>query len=687
MRDGRLSRRPYRPKKNPAFRMMTNELTGFRSSDTIGLVNFVPALFRDLAVGGFLYLLPGWALLRVFGPAAGLSWKMKAGLAPALSLPVYPLLYLAAKLVHAPVTLPLAVLPGLAGAVSLLWMNRTLLSGKNGGRPKILSAFKTRPALDSVFFLVLLAVIFAARMIAVRGMETPSWGDSVHHTMIVRLLVENQGLFSSWAPYAPMLTFSYHFGFHSAAAAWAWTAGVPAIQAVLSAGQILNVLACLVLYPVGVKLGRSVWAGLGAVATAGLFSAMPGFSVNWGRYTQLTSLVMLPVLIWFLDSLWRDRPRPKAGMIGLLALVLAGIFLSHYRVVIIALSAAAVWSLRALGEYRKTMAEWPARAWRLAAAGIGALVLISSWIPMILSGGTPQRIQASLRPDAVPRITDLGIWTRLGFYIGPVFWVIGVIALGLAVFRNRKLAADLALWIGLSFVAANPYLFRLPGTGIESNFVLIVMLYIPIAWLAGSALGEAAAGLNRNFAGRVALAAVFAVSLIFGFSRQAAMVDPFHRMVEKNDVAAFRWIRAHTPKKARFLTNATLAFNDSAAVGTDAGWWMPYFTRRWIPFLPLQFSAEKLPPGVDPRSSRRLVLDIRGTQGDFDELARIFLRENLDYVYLGEKRGTAAYDAVELLPESWLRRNPYFIEEARFGAALIWRFDAKAAASIPFRVP
>lgn len=650
-------------------------------------MDFVLSLIRDLAVGGFLYLLPGWALLRVFGPAAGLSWKMKAGLAPALSLPVYPLLYLAAKLVHAPVTWPLAVLPGFIGAVALAAMNRNVVIGGKGWKTRALAVMKTRPALDSVFFLVLLAVIFAARMIAVREMEAPSWGDSVHHTMIVRLLIENQGLFSSWAPYAPMLTFSYHFGFHSAAAAWAWTAGVPAIQAVLSAGQILNVLACLVLYPAGVRLGRSVWAGLGAVATAGLFSVMPGFSVNWGRYTQLTALVMLPVLIWFLDSLWRDRSRPQAGTIGLLALLFAGIFLSHYRVVIIALSAAAAWSLRALGECRKSMAEWPARAWRLAVAGMGALILVSSWIPMILSGGTPQRIQAAMRLEAIPRITDLGIWTRLGFYIGPAFWMIGLIALGLAVFRNRKLAVDLALWIGFCFLAANPYLFRLPGTGIESNFVLIVTLYIPIAWLAGSAVGEAAAGLNRNMAGRIVLAAALAASLVIGFSRQTAMVDPFHRMVEKNDLAAFQWIRTNTPKKARFLTNAALAFNNSVAVGTDAGWWMPYFTRRWIPFLPLQFSAERLPPDVDPREPRQLVLDIRETRGNFEELARIFLRENLDYVYLGEKRGTAAYDAVELLPESWFRRNPYFIEEARFGAALIWRFDAKAAASIPLRVP
>lgn len=634
-----------------------------------------------MAAAGFLYVLPGWALLRAFGPAAGLDWKMKAGLAPALSLPVYPLLYLAAKLAQVPVTGPLLLLPGALGAAGLVWMNRGFLADGTKSRGKILSALRTRPASDSVYFIVLLAVVFISRMIAVRGLAAPSWGDSVHHTMIVRLLIENQGLFSSWAPYAPMTTFTYHFGFHSAVAAWSFAAGVPAIQAVLAAGQVLNALAVLVLYPVGVRLGRSAWAGIGTVAVAGLFSVMPGFSVNWGRYTQLSSLVVIPVLIWFLDVFWRDPRRPKAGTVGLLSLLLAGVFMAHYRVAVISLSAVAAWTLRALWERRKSLGEWWFRLLRLIFAGLGAVVLISPWIPVIMGGWTPRRVGVTMRVDVGPRLSDIGLWKMIGYYIGRPFWIAGAASLGVALVRNRKTAADLVLWIGLAFAATNPYLLRLPGTGIISNFVLIAMLYVPIAWLAGSAVGEAAARLNRKTAGRLAVAAVFAAALVFGFDRQSRMVDPFFTMVERNDVAAFRWIRRNTPRKARFMTNATMAFNDTMAVGSDAGWWLPYFTRRWIPFLPLQFSAEQLPEGQDPRASTYLAREILATEGDPAKLARIFLREKLDYVFLGEKRGLAAHEAVELLPESWFRYNPYFIEEARFGAAMIWRFDAKAASA------
>jgi len=119
------------------------------------------------------------------------------------------------------------------------------------------------------------------------------------------------------------------------------------------------------------------------------------------------------------------------------------------------------------------------------------------------------------------------------------------------------------------------------------------------------------------------------------------------------------------------------------AVCSDVGRRIPGFTRRWIPFPSIAFGLEKLLPDTKPGAMRSLVHEVRSTEGDPEKPARIFLREMLSYDYLGEKRESVAYEAVELLPESWFRYNPYFIEEAGFGAAMIWRFDAKAAASIP----
>jgi len=628
------------------------------------------ALLRDFALGGFLFLLPGWALLCLYPEAGRLSWKIKAGLAPGLSLAVYPLLFLVARLLHIPVTGLLIAAPGVMALAALTWKNR---------KEKVFGFGKIRMERDSLYFLLLVAAIFIVRMLVVRGLSAPAWGDSVHHTMIVRLLVENHGLFSSWAPYAPMITFSYHFGFHAAAAAWALVAGVPAIKAVLAAGQVLNVLAILVLYPVAVRLGRSRWAGIAAVAFAGLYSVLPAFNVNWGRYTQLSGQVVLPVLIWFLLALWRDEAPPRPGTIVLLAALFAGVFMAHYRVAVIAAAAAAAWSLRALWDRRKNIADWGARLWRLGLAGLGAILLVFPWLGALVSGRTPQIIGRSMRAGGAPVISDLALWSHLGFYAGAMIGIIGATALLIALLRNRNLAADMILWGGLAFLTGNPQLIGLPGGGIESNFILVAGLYVPVAWLFGAAVGEAADQLDRKTSGRILVAAVFAAALFFGVRQQMRIVDPFFALVEPNDVAAFRWMRMNTPKSARIMTNAFLAFEDKFAVGTDAGWWIPYYTRRPTPFPPLQFSTEHLPPEMDRAAPRRLVVAVRATGGDPEKLTAIFLAEGLSYVYLGEKRGRAGYGVTELIPESWLRYHPDFHLVARFGNAQVWRFSRRPA--------
>jgi hypothetical protein len=175
------------------------------------------------------------------------------------------------------------------------------------------------------------------------------------------------------------------------------------------------------------------------------------------------------------------------------------------------------------------------------------------------------------------------------------------------------------------------------------------------------------------------IAVVFAAALFFGVHQQMRIVDPFFALVEANDVAAFRWMRMNTPKSARIMTNAFLAFEDKFAVGTDAGWWIPYYTRRPTPFPPLQFSTERLPPDMDRAAPPRLVVAVRATGGDPEKLSAIFLSEGLSYVFLGEKRGSAGYGASELIPESWLRYHPDFHLAARFGNAQIWRFSRRPA--------
>src|SRR5438876_1216387 len=86
-------------------------------------------------------------------------------------------------------------------------------------------------------WLALVATALLVRLYLVRGLPVGLWGDSYHHTMIAQLLVDHRGLFSSWQPYAPLTTLTYHYGFHSNVAFFYWLTGIPVTTSVLYVGQ------------------------------------------------------------------------------------------------------------------------------------------------------------------------------------------------------------------------------------------------------------------------------------------------------------------------------------------------------------------------------------------------------------------------------------------------------------------
>ena len=176
-----------------------------------------------------------------------------------------------------------------------------------------------------------LALSLGARLWSVRDLVMPNWWDSVHHTVIVQLLLDHGGLFSSWEPYAPLTTFTYHFGFHGAVASLSWLSGLAAPQAVLVFGQVLNGLTVLGAYLLAQRLTGRPWAGLLAALVTGLVSLMPAYYVNWGRYTQLAGQIILPALmVVTMEAVERGGRRRLAVM----AILAAGLALTHYRVAI-----------------------------------------------------------------------------------------------------------------------------------------------------------------------------------------------------------------------------------------------------------------------------------------------------------------------------------------------------------------
>lgn len=250
-----------------------------------------------------LLLLPGLALL-VWLPNT-LTPGQKLIAAPGLTALSLPIFFLVTRALS--VRVEGATMWGLLALCALL-----VLAGVWRSRPALkLRAVKP---VDVAFWTLLGGVLVAtlvSRFLSLRDLAAGVGLDAYHHTLISQMFVEAGGIPSSYAPYAPLSSFTYHFGFHSLAASIAWLSGRTSINDMLllmpQAGQLADTLPVLTLTLLGWKMLSNRWAGLAAGALAGLFLVIPAFYVTWSRYTQGLGLAVLP-LSWVLLLEVLDRP-------------------------------------------------------------------------------------------------------------------------------------------------------------------------------------------------------------------------------------------------------------------------------------------------------------------------------------------------------------------------------------------
>jgi len=265
--------------------------------------------------GLLAFVIPGWGILSFFWDKWDeFIWIEKLSLAGGLSLTFYPLILLWTNVLNIHLGMFNAWIPVFLGIV-LIVANH--IKTRNFEILRSKQHFLSKENIQNEDFwlhlttIIVVLLIILVRFWVIRNLDTPLWGDSYQHTMISQLLVDNNGLFQSWVPYAELQSFSYHFGFHSFVAVFHWISQITIIDATLITGQLLNVAAVIFLFPLTSYIAKNRWAGVISIFIAGLLSPMPMYFVNWGRYTQLAGLTILPVLTLFL-WIFLDEAKDKA---------------------------------------------------------------------------------------------------------------------------------------------------------------------------------------------------------------------------------------------------------------------------------------------------------------------------------------------------------------------------------------
>lgn len=442
-------------------------------------------------------------------------------------------------------------------------------------------------------------MVALVRFWVVRGLNVPLFGDSVHHAMIAQLLVDNGGIFQSWAPYADLHSLTYHFGFHSFTALYSWLTNLPVPKAMVLVGQVINILAVFCLYPLAKKVGRGAWAGSAALLIAGLVSSFPMFYTNWGRYTQVAGQAMLPVLVWLAWEATEGYSRSVRAWI-LIGVVWTSLALTHYRIFLLGLLfllILLIWFI----------AQKPRLQYFVGylTAGLTGAILLAPWLINVYGG----KLMSDLTSKITPTAAAGDVWEQ--YNVMPSFldfhpfilWLLFILIFAWAVWKHDRGGVWVGWWAFLALVATNPAWFGLTGSGIISNFALLIMAYFWISLMIAAGLGYVLEKLRIARSAPLALqAALFVVVLLVGAyfvpEREDDLQRANYQLFTRADERAAGWMKENTSPDARFLVNFHFGYSNSVLAGSDGGWWLPLLAGRGTMTPPMIYTVEKGPyPG------------------------------------------------------------------------------------------
>ena len=524
---------------------------------------------------------------------------------------------------------------------------------------------------------IVVLLVLGVRVWVMRDMVAPRWGDSYQHVVISQLMIDHGGIFESWAPYAPYNGLTMHFGFHANAAMFHWLSGAGALQAVIWTGQMLNVLAVLALYPLGKRTGGR-WCGLLAVMVGGLLTATPMVYVNWGRYPQLTGLVLLPVAVWLS---WRtlDGARLDGRLFPMTVLATAGQLPAYYRMpYYYAILLGALLLSVYLPVLKFQWRQWGRLLLRVAMIGAAvALVLLPWGLHISQSHLADSLVQGISRGRNIDRVrAEYAQWRLIALYVPVPILAAAAVALLWAVVRKSTKVLAIGVWsVGL-FATFALRLVGLPGTKSLNAFSAIISMYAPVSLLVGWLGAQVAkyAGDRWTKWGRYAFAGGAILLSLFGARASATLSDPGYDLVRTTDLEAMSWIREHTSSSARFLVNGFLVYNGTSIVGSDAGWWIPFFTGR-TNTVPPQYALvneRETEPGYGDRLVK-LVAQLQNTPLPTPGGLELLCEEGITHVYVGQGEGrVGATSPSPLFVAADMLSSPAF--EAEYHRDRVWVF-------------
>ncbi len=455
--------------------------------------------------------------------------------------------------------------------------------------------------------LVLFLLILGWRFVQVRNLVLPPWVDSVHHALLVRILLEQGAIPETWQPYLPQVPFYYHFGFHFTAALLAKFTGMTVGRAVLVTGQVWQALLAIGVYFFGYVLWQNQTKALAAMLLVGFVSQMPAYYTTWGRYTLLAGVTLLIF----------GMAAALTGRKIVLALLVAATAITHfYALLLLCLFLFILILLRVQDR------------WGLLIGAIGGLTIALPWLLRVfVQVYQRQLVYVQAGAENVGYATGY-LWYLLGpgrNYLLLLLALMGAAVICIHLLKKRSFTQSnrvpLLVWSLVLIGLMTPLRF---GPFRPDHHAALV-LFLPVTLLAVEGIWQ----LRKP----ALIWGAVGILALWGMGDTIDIINPDTILATQADVNALEWIEANTSPEAKFLID--VAPWSAQWRGADGGWWIMPLTGRQTVLPPAAYGwgTEESVQQIRAVAARIYGLTWKSGQDYCHQLAALMTETNATYYY------------------------------------------------------
>ena len=589
----------------------------------------------NLIIPFFIFLiLPGFLLIKFLKVEKDVDLSLQLFLIIATSLSIYPIVLAWTTWIDFkwnPISVRIFF-------YSLLVIS-TIISIRN--IPRFFRIIKFE---DLFLFFIFLISLFV-RLIMSRNLVAPAWVDSIHHSLITSIILD-QGTFpNTYEPFVHISTASYHSGFHAMLAFFTWLSGLSLPQSMLLFGQVLNALCVYSVYSFTRSLFSNRWMAIVSAMIVGLITPMPAYYTSWGRYTQLAGLVIMPAIIQIYAHLLSPQRvgsnHDRLREIALFAILSSALIITHYRVsLFLALFLLLVTIPTIWGHFRnKDFIQLQSISVSIILLILFTFAFSLPWLPKAWLSLIYPEMNAWRGNGQALETIPIGLLTA---GLGKLSLILAGLGILWGLWHRNQGVLILLAWVGLCFASVYlPYL-GLPGLGLINATSVTISLFFPIAALGGFFITDILLRGNVFFpipSPGIRYILVFLAFIILSgiaIPKMLPILNPITMLVRGDDLESMSWIKANIPQNEKILIHPFL-WGYGLYSGSDGGTWIPALAKRVTIPPPVLFALTASPNEIKTINTiAQRTLEYRNNP---EELANWMNINSIHYLYLGGRGG------------------------------------------------